>query len=142
MTDQTKRPEDGSSDTPAPDRFTYDTTPATPLRTVDHSGTGRPPTPTAQAALRALVNETDEEGRVVPTDMPAPHLGARFTQRQAARKLLAGRSYQAVQAWLAGEPVPTATADFLEEDLQRIDNRAEDRMVRVGADEIAIVIKR
>lgn len=142
MTDQPKRPDDATPDPKAPDQFTYNTTPATPRRTVDHPGHERPATPAAQDALRALVNETDAEGRVVPSDMPSPHLGPRFTQRQAARKLLAGRSYQAVQAWLAGEPVPAVTADWLEQDLQRIDNRAEDRMIRVAADEIVIVVKR
>lgn len=125
-----------------PGDFTYDTTPKAPLRTVDHPGSSRPPTPEAQDVLRRLVNETDGEGNVVPTDMPAPHSGPRFSQRQAARKLLAGRSYQAVQAWLDGEPVPAATVPFLCDDLQRVDNRAEDRAVMVHADEIAIIVKR
>lgn len=75
-------------------------------------------------------------------EMTAPHVGEPFSQRQLARKVLAGRRHQAVQGWLAGEPIPQVTADWLRNDLQRIDARAEDRMVRVEADEIAIVVRR
>ena len=69
-------------------------------------------------------------------------IGRDFSQRQLARKVLAGRSYQAVQGWINGEPVPKTTAEWLTEDLQRVDARAEERMVRVLEDEIAIVVKR
>lgn len=101
-----------------------------------------PPTSSALAALRALVSETDDDGTVVPTDMAAPHVGPRLSQRRLARKLLAGRSYQAVQAWLSGEPVPKVTADWLLEDLQRVDARAEARSIVLQDDEIAIVVRR
>ncbi len=118
MTDQTNRPD-----------LTYDTPPRPPLRTVDRPDDSRPATPEAQAALVNMIA------------MHAPHVGEPFSQRQLARKVLAGRSYQAVQAWLNGEPVPRVTADWLLHDLQRVDARAEDRMIRVAADEIAIVVR-
>jgi hypothetical protein len=118
----------------------YDSTPPTPLRTIDRPIVDRAPTPEALAVLRALVQQMDEAH--MPSEMPAPHAGPRFSQRRAARKLLAGRSYQALQAWLSGEPVPYATAEFLLRDLQRIDAREEGRMVRVEDDEIAIIVRR
>lgn len=117
----------------------YDTTPATPKRTIDRPETDRAPTPEALEVLRALVNDSRDGASEL---MPAPHAGPRFSQRQAARKLLAGRSYQALQAWLGGDPVPRTTADFLLEDLQRVDALEEERMVRLQEDEIAIIVKR
>ncbi len=122
--------------------ITYGTTHPEPRRTVDHAEAPRVPTPAAQQRLRDLVNDPTPSGDTRGSALPAPHSGARFSQRQAARKLLAGRSYQAVQAWLRGEPVPTATAEFLEHDLQRVDAREEARMVRAEADEIVIVVRR
>lgn len=119
--------------------FTYDTTPPVPKRTVDRPFTEEHAR--ALTALRALVN-TNEAGEAIDGPMGAPHLGDRMSQRQVARRLLAGRSYQAVQAWLAGEPTPASMVDFLTQDLQRIDALAKDRMVRVAKDEIAIVVKR
>lgn len=121
----------------------YPTTSPDALRTID-----RPPTPTreatpaAQRVLRELVNETAEDGSVLDTLMPAPHLGPRFSQRQLARLVLAGRSYQSVQAWLKGEPVPATTVEYLERDLQRVDARQEERTVRLQDDEIAIIVRR
>lgn len=112
----------------------YDTTPPTPLRTVDRAQPTREATPEALNVLRALVNDDSQ------SDMPAPHLGPRFSQRRAARLLLAGRSYQALQAWLNGDPIPKATADYLLEDLRRVDARAEDRVLHLAEDEIAIVV--
>ncbi len=121
MTDKTNQPD-------AAERA-YSTTPSPPQRTIDHPD-DRPPTPEARAALATMLA------------MTAPHVGEPFSQRQLARKVLAGRSYQAVQGWLAGDPIPQVTAEWLLNDLQRIDARAEDRMLRVAADEIAVVVKR
>lgn len=120
----------------------YPTTPREPLRTIDHRDESRTPTPEALEQLRALVNETDSEGNALRTTMPSPNSGDRMSQRQVARKLLAGRSYQAVQSWLAGDPIPKVTAEWFTDDLQRVDARAEDRMVRVAEDEIAIIVRR
>jgi hypothetical protein len=116
----------------------YDAAPPTPLRTVDRPTPDRAPTPEALAVLRDLVSDSSTPD--APTTMPAPHQGPRFSQRRAARLLLAGRSYQAVQAWLRGEPIPQTTAEFLLEDLRRVDAHAEDRVVQVYEDEIAIVV--
>lgn len=120
----------------------YDPPTNPPLRTVDQPDPARAPTPAALAVLRALVSETDDDGTAIASAMPAPHDGARFSQRRLARKILAGRSYQAVQAWLAGEPVPKVTADWLLEDLVRIDAREESRSIVLQDDEIAIIIRR
>lgn len=113
-----------------------------PLRTVDVRSEERPPTPEALAVLQTLVNETDDAGNAISSDMPAPHFGERFSQRQLARKILAGRSYQAVQAWLAGSPVPNVTAQWFTEDLQWVDARQSERVIRLQDDEIAIIVKR
>lgn len=94
------------------------------------------------SVLRQLVHDTDEDGPTAGATLPAPHAGSRFSQRQLARQILAGRSYQAVQAWLHGEPAPKLTSEWLLKDLQRIDARSEDRMVHVLQDEIVIVVKR
>lgn len=135
MTDKTNRP-DGAE-------HVYDTAPRPPMRTIDRADDPRLPTPDARAILASLVNLTEETRASGSSEtMPAPHVGERFSQRQLARKVLAGRSYQAVQAWLAGEPIPQVTNDWLLHDLQRVDARAEERMVRVAEDEIAIVVKR
>lgn len=135
MTDKTDRPDSAA--------HVYDTTPRPPMRTIDRPDVSRQPTPEARAVLASLVNLTDETRESNDSEsMPAPHLGERFSQRQLARKVLAGRSYQAVQAWLGGDPIPQVTNDWLLHDLQRVDARAEDRMVRLEADEIAIVVKR
>jgi hypothetical protein len=115
--------------------------PPEPPRTIDRSAQPeRPPTPAALTVLAALVRET--EGDSKGGTMPAPHAGERFSQRQLARKILAGRSYQAVQAWLGGEPVPKVTADWLLEDLARIDAREVARSIVLQDDEIAIVVRR
>lgn len=98
--------------------------------------------PDVASVLRQLVHDADEDGSMAGGELPAPHAGARFSQRQLARLVFAGRSYQAVQAWLHGEPAPKLTSEWLLEDLQRIDARSEDRMVHVLQDEIVIVVKR
>ncbi len=125
-----------------PIELQYDTRPKAPLRTVDRPDDTRALTPEAAAVLRALVNETDKTGAAVRGSLQAPHFGERFSQRQLARKVLAGRSYQAVQGWLGGEPVPKTTAEWLTEDLRWVDARSEARVIRLAEDEIAIVVKR
>lgn len=130
-----------TNDNTPEDTKRYDTRPRDAMRTIDHPDIDRPATPDALERLRALVNLTDAQGTAVRDAMPVPHAGERFSQRQLARKVLAGRSYQAVQAWLNGEPIPRVTAEWLTEDLERVDARPADRMVRVAADEIAIVVR-
>lgn len=115
--------------------------PPDPRRTGDRrTQPERPATLEALTVLASLVRETDGGAR--GGTMPAPHDGERFSQRQLARKILAGRSYQAVQAWLGGEPVPKVTADWLLEDLVRIDSREDARSIVLQDDEIAIIIRR
>ena len=65
------------------------------------------PAPDVASVLRQLVQDTADEGSTAGSELPAPHAGTRFSQRQLARLVLAGRSYQAVQAWLTGEPRPS-----------------------------------
>lgn len=123
--------------------FQYSTDLPTGKRTVDRAP--RAPNPDndrALEALRKIVNPLDV--RIAENAMPmeAPHVGDSMSQRKTAQLILAGRSYQAVQAWLNGEPMPNSMVEWLVNDLQRVDASPRDRMVRIGEDEIAIVVKR
>lgn len=118
--------------------FVYDTDVPIGKQTVD-----RPPrefNEEHERALEALQRIVNANGDTAL--MPAPHVGERMSQRATARKILAGRSYQAVQAWLNRDPMPAGMVDWLLNDLQRVDAGTEDRMVRVADDEIAIVVRR